>query len=89
MSNYTAGPWQVQDPSGLLSVQIVKQPDKCICSVYKLFFEDAEALANARLMAAGCQPGIKHYRRLRENCSYASKFSRSASLEEIDHGVRF
>ena len=52
MSNYTAGPWQLQNPEGLLSVQVVKQPDKCICTVYKLFFEDAEALANARLMAA-------------------------------------
>ena len=48
MSNYTAGPWQLQNPEGLLSVQVVKQPDKCICTVYKLFFEDAEALANAR-----------------------------------------
>ena len=52
MSNYTAGPWQVQDPSVLLSMQIVKQPDKCICTVYKLFREDAEVLANARLIAA-------------------------------------
>ena len=52
MSNYTAGPWQLQNPEGLLSVQVVKQPDKCICTVYKLFFEDAEALANARLIAA-------------------------------------
>ena len=52
MSNYTAGPWQLQNSEGLLSVQVVKQPDKCICTVYKLFFEDAEALANARLIAA-------------------------------------
>ena len=49
MSHYTISPWRVQAPSGLRSIQVVTQPDKCICSVYKLFFEDAEALALAAI----------------------------------------
>ena len=79
MSNYTAGPWQLQNPEGLLSVQVVKQPDKCICTVYKLFFEDAEALANARLMAAAPE--------LLEALQAAHRFLRKAGYDmtEIDH----
>lgn len=53
MNKYTPGPWRIQNPHGLLTLDIVdEQRNLQLCRMYKYFRSDDEASANANLIAA-------------------------------------